>query len=238
MVTESENIYEYEELLLGKRDRFEISLQAPLLRDRRIEAGNIWRYAVTHLLKWTPEQAAVYMTESLARMLYLDKTYEKTGFKKTIDGTPDFRVLLSYAFPKRIRIDEKAEAIEEYKHKAKLEKWGNECVPYEYPKGFFIGKEGIQRATWLLEYVINLYLRDNMTNKDLYAFFAPKKKAKKWLASKDLDYPLKIIYKNALDYYHYSLAFEYRDDFLYNFHRINEVYKEKVREIKKAAEKN
>ena len=232
MISEQVNIYEYEQILLGKRDRFEVSMQGSV-ENNRVEAGNIWRYAIEHLLHWSPKIAADYMTTEIVNMLCLDKTFSAIGFKKTNNFVPDYKFIIQYAFPdsNECKLDIKYQAMEEYKHVAKLGKWAADCIPYKYPKKFFCGENGIERAKYLLRYVVNQYLEGTMSHAEMYAFFANRRKSKRWLVSKCLESPVTIMYETPLDYFHFSMPRKSQDDFLYNVHRINEMYKEKLSDM-------
>ena len=238
MISEQLNIYEYEELLMGKRNRFECSMQGTQEENCQ-EAGNIWRYAVLHLLHWTPKEAVEHMNYDIVRMLYLDKTFKAIGFKRTNNYNPDFKYALQYAFPDEecCRMDLNAQAISEYKHVAKLGEWANDTITYKYPKKFFIGENGVKRANYIMRFVVRQYLAGIMSRREMYAFFADRRKAKKWLVGKCLESPVTIIYQSPLDYFHFSQKFNEQDDVLYYIHRINEMYKEKVAE-KASEERN
>lgn len=234
MVEERLNIYEYEEVLLGQKESFTLSISgSESVTDRFIEIGNIWRYAITHLLKWTPKQAEVYMNADIVQFLKLDKTLIKVDIDLTKVYYPDYKFILCYAFPKQIRYDEKVDAIEEYKRAARLGKYAGDEVPYRYPNKFFIDSLGIRRAGYILNYVIDLYMKGAYSPYERYKFFADTTKARRWLHQKKLKQPIEIIYETPLDFYHFSLPFVERDDFLYYAYTLNALYKKGLRDSKK-----
>ncbi len=232
MLTERLNIFEYEEVLMGVRKNFICSFKGTF-KENCEEVGNIWRYAVTHLLKWSPKEAEKYMTDKIVDMLCLDKTLAGIGFNRTGSYISDYRFVLQYAFPKEIQFDERKQAIAEYDRVAKIGKWEYDDVPYKFPKKFFVDNSGIDRARYLLEYVVGLYLAGRMSQEDLYEFFSKKQKASRWLASKKLEVPIKIIYESPLDFFHYSLPIAEKDDFLYYFYKLTDAYQARLKEIRK-----
>jgi hypothetical protein len=214
MLTEDLNIYEYEEVLTGKKQDFSVSFKGTP-RENRIEVGNIWRYAVHNILKWDCQQAAEYLTDDIVDKLLLNKTFVGIDFDRGHTYISDYRFVLQYAFPNEVKFDERAQTIAEYEHVAKLGKWSGSKEPYKYPKRFFLNQEGIRRAEILLRYAINTYLSDCSVY-ELYEFFADDVRATYWLQRKKLGTPIKLIYDNPLEYLHASLPAALRDNMAYH----------------------
>ena len=224
MVDERVNIFEYENVLMGKA-KFMVSFKDPDNKlGNMIEAGNIWRYAITNLLHWTPQEALLYLNDQIIRALKLNKTYEALGIDSKCTNIPDYRCILQYAFPDEIKYDIKTEAIEGYERIIKAGKWANNTEKSKYPKGFFDGKDGITRSAAILNYAINNFL-SYMTTEELYEFFAKKAQAKSWLTEKKMNVALKFTYESPLDYLHYSLPFNKKDNLYYYAEVVNEYYK-------------
>lgn len=219
MVPAELNIYEYENILMKKTKSFSCSFKGTF-QENCTEVGVIWRYAVTRLLKWTPQQALKYLTADIVNMLRLDKTFPAINYNPKRDYAQDYRFVLQYAFPGIITFNKTDETISEYERFAKIGVWANDKEQYRCPKNFFLNNEGIARASILFNYVISLYLGD-MTIEELYAFFANTKKSKKWLKEKQLDIPLDVIYTDPLEYLHFSLPADSRDELLFYAHYLN-----------------
>ena len=96
MLTERLNIYEYEEVLTGKKQNFICSFKGSR-KDNEVEVGNIWRYAITQLLKWTPVEADKYLTMDIVNMLCLDKTFCGIDFDPSYEFMGDFKFVLKPA---------------------------------------------------------------------------------------------------------------------------------------------
>ena len=220
MLSAETNIYEYEQLLMGQRTRFEVSFKGTP-EENRAEVGNVWRYAVEHLLRWSPEVALRNLDSDTVKALYLDKTLEVDGIGYDLKKSyiKDYRFILQYAFPESIKYDLRAETIAEYEHVAGLGKWKNDYNEYKYAKRFFSGNNGILRAGILMRHVCNLYLGD-MSKKDKYIFFANYSSACKWLDEKCLKTPLTSIYSSPLEYFHDSLPLSEKSEILYNACRL------------------
>lgn len=222
MLDERINIFEYEEILMGQKQSFTCSFNGTE-KDNQIEVGNVWRYAITELLGWTPKEAVNNLTMDIVKMLCLDRTFRAINFNPSFEYKGDFKFVLRYAFPEDIHYSLRDEAISEYNHVAHINKWSGVSDEYRYPKNFFIGEDGILRAKYLLNYVIGLYLSDYSVEK-LYDFFADEKKAKRWINSKKLSVPLHLTYLDPLDYFHESLSYANQNEFYYYNHRIKQFY--------------
>ncbi len=222
MLTERLNIYEYEEVLTGKKQNFICSFKGSR-KDNEIEVGNIWRYAITQLLKWTPVEADKYLTMDIVNMLCLDKTFCGIDFDPSYEFMGDFKFVLKYAFPDDIKYSLKEQAISEYEHVMKMGKWANSEENYRFPKKFFLNNDGIERALYLLNYVISLFLSD-MSIEELYDFFADQRKATRWLNMKKLGVPLKYAFQDPLEYFHESLSWDNKEPFYYYNKKIEREY--------------
>ena len=210
-------IFDYENLLLGRSHRFSehmFSDRQPL-EYRRKKAGLIWNYAITHYLGWTAKEAVLYMTSDIAEKLLLNRVYKHIEVDPARVFFRDYRFILQYAFPGEIKYDIRTEAIAVYERVCKLGKWCNNTENYRYPKKFFSGIEGQQRADTLLNYVVAMYMGDR-SSEEMYDFFSQHAKAKKWITAKCLDVPLDLIYNDEpLDYFHTAIDERVKDDLLY-----------------------
>ncbi len=213
MLDERTNIYEYEQLLMGQRNDFQISFKGNAV-ENRVEVGNIWRYAITKLLGWTPQEALKYLTNEIVDALLLNKTFVGLNYDREHTFIADYRFILQYAFPKEIKYDMYAEAIAEYERVAKLGIWKNDKSNYKFPKSFFTDENGPERAKILFRYAVNIYLGDTNPD-DRYKFFANKSRATRWINAKKLSKPLKVMYESPLEFYHDAIPFREKDEFLY-----------------------
>ncbi len=221
-VSDNLYIYEYEEILLGNKKDFDVTFlgvgQVVTERDFKI-AGVIWRYAITHLLKWDAKTAEKYMTTEIVEKLKLNKVLTKIGYKKKKMYAGNYQFILQYAFPDEIKFDKRARAIAAYQRKVHLGKWVGDKTEYRYPKKFFTGEDGIENSNIVLRYVINQYMGD-MSTQELYDFFADERAAKEWLINKELGEPITIVYESPLEYLHYALPLSRQNKIEYFNHRI------------------
>lgn len=218
MLSERLNIYEYEEILLGQKLNFTCSFKGDK-HGNETEVGNIWRYAITKLLRWTPNEALKYLNKEIIKNLMLDKTYVGIDFDESNSFINDYRFVLQYAFPDEIKYDFYQETIDEYENVAKIGAYAGDKKPHKYQKKFFVDANGYKRARIILNYVIGLYLSDKSVEQ-LYDFFSGNK-AKKWCTEHSLGLPIKLLYQNnILDYFHES--YDNSCDFYYYNIKIRE----------------
>lgn len=216
-------LYEYEEILLGKNGKDFKTIFNGSLEERRKVAGVIWRYAISNLLRWTPEQAETSLTKEIIESLCLDKTYSKMEIEYGVRKFFDIRSVLRYAFPEKIKFDVEKHAIEEYKRVMKLDEWKYDNTKYRFHKGFFRGPDGAIRSQVILSYAIAVYF-DDVSNYALYRFFGDEKEANQWLEDHRLGGNVIPGFKTSLELLHYSLPQERGNKFYY----LNEYIRSKV----------
>lgn len=213
-------IYIYETLLLRKAENdraVNVTQQFDMFSpgEKCKAVGAIWRYAITELLGWTPQQALTYLTEDIVKLLSLDVFYAQIGINinsaKYIGSDHSF--ILQYAFPEQISYSFYNETLNDYLRVVKNGERGDGKL--RNAKNFFVGEDGIKRAHILMQYCVNNYL-SNMTLREKYEFFANTEKALKWIESKRLNVVLAKIYSTPLEYFHESLKDEDKSDFLYH----------------------
>ena len=168
-------------------------------------------------------------------LLCLDKTFHALGFRPKNGRIENqwmwnYSYFLQFAFPGEIVFDERAEAIDEYKHVAHIQEYAFDGQ-HPYPKKMFCGEFGQSRARMIMRYALDLYLRGSMSISDQYEFFKDRKTAKKWLNSKMLLQPLTKVYRSPLDYFHDALPLECKDEFLYFAYVIEDLYKQKIKAL-------
>ena len=224
------SIYEYEQVLLGNREGFVCSFKGTASGNKK-EVGNIWRYAVTKLLKWTPEQAVKNLTPEIVKMLHLDLTFSGLDFNAESSFITDYRFVLQYAFPDRITFNLRDQAILAYERAAKEGRFKNNKTAQRLPKNFFTDEFGKDRSSFVLNYLLDKYMFGSMTLKEIYDAFANKTYIMKWLREKHFDHPMRYIYNNTLEFLHYSLPAEKRDDLYYYTKILEKNYREKLKEM-------
>lgn len=219
------NIFEYEQVLYNN-GKFSCSFTGSP-KDNRMAFGNIWRYAITHILKWNALQAKKYLNDDIISQLKLDRTYFAIDFDREHSYVYNYEFALQYAFPEEVKFDEYSLVIQEYERFSKQGAFANDTSDTKKPKNFFDGLDGMERACMCLRYEIDNYLSDK-TVPELYAFFANEKESRKWLRKVKLSAdPLKNFYETPLNYLHAALPYKSRSELHYYKYLIRNIAKEK-----------
>lgn len=206
-------IYEYEQILLGNAVNFVWAFETGPNTSQSIKnAAAIWRYAITKILKWTPQDAVNNLTKQIVENLCLDRTLYSVGINQKKTYIIDYRFMLQHAFPDEIHYDVEKEAIAEWERSMHLGKWMNNKEPHRIPKSFFTANNGRDRANAILRHAVNLFL-SSMSAKDMYMFFANSQNAKRWLTKKLLIKPCTLWYTSPLEYFHEAMDYPERSEF-------------------------
>ena len=131
------NIYEYEEILMGHKLNFKVSFRSSP-KNNRIELANVWRYAITVLLGWTPKDAEKYLTADIVHKYCLDKTFVAVDKNYEKKFHADYKSILQYVFPDEITYNQDEETINEYSRSAKINQYANEKKNYRFNYYFVI----------------------------------------------------------------------------------------------------
>ncbi len=213
-MNESTVLYEYLNILHGHQRGFKLAMNASAEANKK-EAGYVWRYVVSKMLRWTPQEALVYLTPKIIKETMLDRTFPAFGKDLNPEAVYEYSEMLHYAFPGEIRYSLKEETINIYKRTAKVGEFAKDNAKRRKMKGFFFDTCGVERAKILLNFIVGEYLSD-YTIIELYDFFADDKAALSWLKEKKLAEPvLKGLYASPLDYLHKCIKPERRSNFLY-----------------------
>lgn len=222
-------IYEYEEILMGKKNAFSLSFLGN--DDENTQSLiTIWRYAISHLLHWSVEDALTFMNMDIAQKLCLNKTF--IYFKNVNPKNVDFQVLLRQIYPKKAMTSLIEETIDEYEHVLHRGRWEYEKEPYKFPKKFFLDDKGVERSAIILNYAIS-YSLGTATKQELYELFSNKKEANAWLMEQRLEKVSKQLYDSHLDYFHFSISENMKCDFLYYSAKYSEVYQYLLKQARK-----
>ena len=219
----------YEELVLGKistsgKKKFTLSGSD---REKEEAAKSIFRYVITELLKWTPEEAQEHLTTDLMRSLHLDVICDSNKqylrFPPDLVVNEDYDYMVSYCFD--LPYDYRRQLLRQYKRILRGE------VP-KFHKDCFKGSFGRDKIAYLMHYFIAKTVPASSVE-NLYEIFANSAAMNKRLKAANLYSAYHNLYTTPLEAMHYSLPDDTRDDFLFNFHRYIQVYKECEKSMKK-----
>ena len=205
-------IERYEQLILKKNS---ITLNGEA--EEKAEAAKaIIRYAITEILQWTPEEARDHITWDIIKQMKLDKILRYIPYPTDIDKVKDPDYMIYSAFPD-MEYDIRRQILRVYNRlmNGEIE---------EFPKKIFEGPRGREKAVILLDEIIRTRLSTSSIEQ-LYERFADTAKANRKLAEWKIYSISRKLYCTPLDYLHYSLSEENRDEFLYTFYQYRNVSK-------------
>ena len=192
-----------------------------IARVKEEDALAVIRYAVRHILRWEPQDAAEHLTPNIISKLKLNDVIKYVSYPPDVSRSEDIKAgcpwLISRAFPNDVKYDMQAQLLKVYEKVKKGEQ--------QFPRYMFRG------AGWdrKLAFLLNNYLSTNIPTgsvEDLYKLFAIPTEGNKILRKACLFYAYRDFYDSPLAYLHSALG-NSGDDFYYNYYS----YCEEVREV-------
>lgn len=224
-------IYEYEQILLGKKRTFSAFLFGITEDEDTKNALDICRYALENILKWDPEMTRDYFDKDVATRLKLLPAIEHIAFPPELNPEKDFFYVIHRLYPQLVRFDTKQARMHLYEALGR-----KDSGKKHFPKGYFQGPQGAARAADCLLYVINNYCTYDSIE-DLYAFFGNTSRANHFLKQYQLYLPCNSLYEYPIDFLHASLSQKNRINFLHEYYHfinvLNDVQKEKNKRNRK-----
>lgn len=224
----SDVIYEYENILLGKKKAFS-STYFELSDDQNEQlALAIFRHAITRYLRWTPTQVRECFDWTIIYRMKLNSLMKYIQFPNESDEEKDLYVLHDKLYPQKFKPMLKDVTVSVYNRVLSGER-------AKFPKGYFEGSNGLYRSLICFQHMITL-MPPFDSPESMYKFFASPKGTVA-LKKYRLTIVCNSIYETPIDYLHAALPKEYRDEFLYRMYKFNLMYKKFLSERKSAEKK-
>lgn len=212
-----ELIYEYENMLIGKRTFISPYLfnKSPYENERK--ALYIIDYAIKTYLGWTPWQTRDNMSMEVLRKLKLDKILHYINFPCVIqiDDPSDIFYLAVKLYPTIINYNERELILRVYKKvlNSKLKR---------FPKEYLAGAEGLHRAKLCFCYMLSQYF-NFQSIEQMYYFFSGKE-GNKAMRNYRLAPVSKDLFETNIDFLHESLPEAQQDVLLYAYYKFEILY--------------
>ena len=147
-------MFEYELILLGKKNSF-----APYFFNYNADynermALEVFRYAIEDFLKWTPEEAKMYLNMEIVKMMKLDAIVRFIRFPAELDIEKDLFYIAHLLYPKRINFNSRELILRTYKEVL-------DGILYKFPKEYLSGSMGVTRACICFQYMVQQFLPFN-----------------------------------------------------------------------------
>lgn len=217
-------MFEYELILLGKKNSF-----APYFFNYNADynermALEVFRYAIEDFLKWTPEEAKMYLNMEIVKMMKLDAIVRFIRFPAELDIEKDLFYIAHLLYPRRINFNSRELILRTYKEVL-------DGILYKFPKEYLSGSMGVTRACICFQYMVQQFLPFNNVE-EMYKFFSTTngvkalKKYRLYAICTDIfDYPI--------DFLHESLSQNQKNEFFYHYYKFNITNREQITELKK-----
>lgn len=207
-----EIIYEYEQLLMGKKKSIDSDVFCYQGYGNEVLALSVFRYAIEKVLGWSPNDAYHYLNAEVIQLLKLKMFIRYIEYPPEFDPQKDFFYIVVKLYPTVFKISAKERTLSVYQRLLNKE-------ISKLPKRFIEGRDGEMRALFCLRYAINNY--GHFKNiEDLYRAFAGSE-GRAFLREVRLTQVCNTLFELPIDYLHESFAPEDQDanSFLYSYWR-------------------
>lgn len=211
-------VAEYEEILLGNRKSFSQALFPFSKKGNQKLALEFLRYVIDHYLHWTPEEVRDYMSLEVIDSLKLRRVLNRIEFPPHINKKTDMFYLAHMLYPNIIQYSEEDLTL-------RIMKQVENGTLGKYPKGFFVGIDGLFRAFVCVHYMIDEEIQVRNIE-ELYQFFSEGKKLRPIIRKYKFGNPMSDLFLSPVDMLHESLSKNQRNDFWYHFYKFK--YLEKI----------
>lgn len=221
-------LFEYELMLLGKKNFFSpyfFSFSAD--HNERI-ALDVFQYAIEVYLKWSPEEAATYLTMDVIKLMKLDTILKYIRFPAELTVQRDLFYIAHLLYPKKVPFNEKELILRTYKEVLN-------GTLYKFPKEYLSDSLGMMRACICFQYMCSQFLTFTSIE-EMYEHFT-KSKGTKDLKKYRLYAICTDMFEFPLDFLHESLPMKQKNEFLYKFNRFYLKNKEQLNQIKREKQK-
>lgn len=186
-------------------------------RAKEEDALAVVRYAITDLLRWTPEEAMNLLTSDIIEKLRFDRVAKYVIYPADINRSDDKREgypwMIHRAFPNDTKYDMREQLLKVYEQvrSGKLD---------QFPRYMFRGEDRDKKLAILLSDYLAKHVPSSSVE-DLYRLFANPTDGNRILRRAKLFYAYKKFYESPLLYLHLSLGDE-ADSFYFNFYQYME----------------
>lgn len=212
----SDAIFEYENILLGKKKGFSTTYFELSPEQNEKTALMIFHHAINCYLRWTPKQVEECLNAEIICRMKLTSLMKYIRFPAESDRTKDLYILYEKLYPSRHKTGLKNPTLSVYKRVLSGER-------SKFPKGYFDGIEGMYRSMICFQYMITL-LKPFDDVESMYKFFASNKGSAA-LKKYKLNIVNNLFYETPVDYLHTALPPEHKNTFLLNMYKYELMYK-------------
>lgn len=240
--TEQALIYDYDSYLISE-NAGRTDIKKPFIRDyfhnrskkeKERYAILLIKYVSENYLHWSPQKARDNLNYDVLREWYLDEVVKYITFPNDLEKN-DLFYIVHIIWPKAVTVNAQDVYLQVYRrillqidgHKAK------------FPKGYFSGTNGINKACACLKYAIENY-KHFTTVDEMYTFFGDAKKSVAFLKEYRLHLAARQLFSSNTEYLDYTLHPSQKNKFLFYYFNLWEQHDSLKRKkaIKKETKKS
>ena len=213
---------EYDEVMIGKRDGFSTKYFGKDNSRNSENAVKVLEYAFKRYLRWTPEALEEKIDKELLVKLKVYPLLKYITFPVEYDKEKDFFYLVTLVYNHH-NLSFRDKTIHTYELIL-------DGTASKYPKDYFTGNDGLVKAGICLQYLISHNIIFESIN-DLYSIFACET-GYDYLRRYKLLTACKDAFKTPVDFLHFALPKDEKNDFLYYYYRfkyLKEMLNDKLR---------
>lgn len=219
----SDVIFEYENILLGKKRGFG-STYFELSDDQNEQTAlMVIHHAIDHYLCWTQKQVEECFDWEIINTMKLQSLMKHIRFPAESDREKDLFILIDKLYPKKTKSALKEPTLTIYKKILSGER-------SKFPKGYFDGAEGAYRAIICFQYMISL-MKPFESLEAMYSHFACSKGVIT-LKKHKLNVVSNSLYETPIDFLHAALPGIYRSEYLLHAYKFELMYRRFLTEKK------
>ncbi len=224
-----EAIYEYEQMLLGKKSSIDSDIFCYNDLGNEKIAIEMFKYAFEKIMHWSPYDAYHNFNEKFAEILKLRHLVKYINFPPEFDPNTDFYYVAVRVYPDKIKVNLKERTLSMYEQLLSGEM-------KKFPKRFLEGRDGEMRAVFCLKYAIQNY--GTFTSiEDLYRAFS-EQEGIDFLKKMKLYQPCTILFDSPIEFLHSTFTSDDKlnNEFIYTIYKFR-VYEKNLKKAKTAAAK-
>lgn len=220
-----ELIYEYEMILIGKKNSFSGYFFNDTIEKNEAKALEVIRFAIKTYLGWTPQEAINLLTWDIIRLMKLDLLTKYVVFPPEMDEKDDMYIVTGKLYPRYVTVNSKEITLKVYKRVIEKDL-------YKFPKEYLSGdQQGKNRAIICFQYMLSQFTNFESVQ-EMYKYFASSN-GPKLLKKYRLNVACVSTYEYPIDFLHAALPPGTRSEFWYRYYKFKIANNEQIREMKK-----
>ena len=209
-------ISDYEQLLIGNVEKMPAYHFKGVNKKSTKTCICLLKYIYEDIMHWAPQEASELFDEKYEKAFKLDGLILKSfDFPPGLTKKEKSKYLAHCCYPNEVGFNKQRLIVKTYEGVLeKQQKW---------EKKYFTGEDGLVRACICMQYAINKYLY-SYNIAQLYDFFSDSNRAIDFFSKIKLKKVYEALFDLPIDFFHYSLIKEQRDDFLYYYYKFRYYY--------------